>query len=209
MRLGAQEQGRAVHARCRRRLSCRRRRICRRSRASIRKPARMLSVMRRTKSRSRHWHSRSRPIRSSATLAFFRVYSGVLKRGSYVYNSTKDQQERIGRIVRMHANDREEVEEIYAGEIAAIVGLKNTTTGDTLCDPDAPDHSRKDHVPRAGHRHPRSSRRRKPTRKKWAWHCTVLAEEDPTFRVAGRPRNRAKRSSPAWANCIWKSSSTA
>ncbi len=67
-------------------------------------------------------------------LAFFRVYSGVLKAGSYVYNSTKDKKERVGRIVKMHANDRKEVSEIYAGEIAAIVGLKNTTTGDTLCD---------------------------------------------------------------------------
>ena len=67
-------------------------------------------------------------------LAFFRVYSGVLKSGSYVYNSTKEKKERVGRIVKMHANSREEVEEIRAGDIAAIVGLKNTTTGDTLCE---------------------------------------------------------------------------
>lgn len=67
-------------------------------------------------------------------LAFFRVYSGILKAGSYVYNSTKGQKERVGRIVKMHANHREEVDEIRAGDIAAIVGLKNTTTGDTLCD---------------------------------------------------------------------------
>ena len=71
------------------------------------------------------------------TLAFFRNYSGILKRGSYILNSSKNTQERIGRVVRMHANDREEVEEVYAGEIAAIVGLKNTTTGDTLCDPNS------------------------------------------------------------------------
>ncbi len=68
------------------------------------------------------------------TLAFFRVYSGVVKAGSYVYNSTKGQRERIGRIVRLHANHREDVTEVYAGEIAAAVGLKDTTTGDTLCD---------------------------------------------------------------------------
>ena len=67
-------------------------------------------------------------------LAFFRVYSGALKSGSYVYNSTKDKKERIGRILQMHANRREEIEEVYSGDIAAAVGLKETTTGDTLCD---------------------------------------------------------------------------
>ncbi len=67
-------------------------------------------------------------------LAYFRVYSGVLKAGSYVMNSTKGKRERIGRILQMHANKREEIEEIRAGEIAAAVGLKDTTTGDTLCD---------------------------------------------------------------------------
>lgn len=67
-------------------------------------------------------------------LAFFRVYSGVLSSGSYVYNSTKSKRERIGRILLMHANHREEVTEVYAGDIAAAVGLKDTTTGDTLCD---------------------------------------------------------------------------
>lgn len=67
-------------------------------------------------------------------LAFFRVYSGTLKSGSYVYNSTKDKKERIGRILQMHANRREEIEEVYSGDIAAAVGLKETTTGDTLCD---------------------------------------------------------------------------
>ena len=67
-------------------------------------------------------------------LSFFRVYSGVLKSGSYVLNSTKDSKERIGRILQMHANQRKEITEVYAGEIAAAVGLKNTTTADTLCD---------------------------------------------------------------------------
>ena len=66
-------------------------------------------------------------------LSFFRVYSGVLKSGSYVLNSTKDEKERIGRILQMHANQRKEITEVYAGEIAAAVGLKNTTTADTLC----------------------------------------------------------------------------
>ena len=67
-------------------------------------------------------------------LAFFRVYSGTLESGSYVYNSTKGKKERIGRILQMHANKREEIEKVYSGDIAAAVGLKNTTTGDTLCD---------------------------------------------------------------------------
>ncbi|HXC93324.1 MAG TPA: elongation factor G [Geobacteraceae bacterium] len=71
-------------------------------------------------------------------LCFFRVYSGVLNSGSYVYNSTKDKKERIGRILKMHANKREEIKEVYAGDIAAAVGLKYTTTGDTLCLDDNP-----------------------------------------------------------------------
>ena len=69
-------------------------------------------------------------------LAFFRVYSGSITSGSYVLNSTKGKKERIGRILQMHANTREEIQTVYAGDIAAAVGLKDTTTGDTLCDPD-------------------------------------------------------------------------
>jgi elongation factor G len=71
-------------------------------------------------------------------LTFFRVYSGVLQSGSYVLNSTKGKRERIGRILQMHANHREEITEVYAGDIAAAVGLKDTTTGDTLCDEKSP-----------------------------------------------------------------------
>ncbi|MFQ5442955.1 MAG: elongation factor G [Thermodesulfobacteriota bacterium] len=71
-------------------------------------------------------------------LAFFRVYSGSMAAGSYVYNSTKDVKERVGRLVKMHSNKREEVKEVYAGDIAAAVGLKSTITGDTICDKDAP-----------------------------------------------------------------------
>lgn len=67
-------------------------------------------------------------------LSFFRVYSGTLSSGSYVYNSTKGKKERVGRILQMHANSREEISEVYAGDIAAAVGLKDTTTGDTICD---------------------------------------------------------------------------
>jgi len=71
-------------------------------------------------------------------LAFFRAYSGVLEAGSYVYNSIKEEKERVGRILQMHANHREERDQVYAGDLAAAVGLKNTTTGDTLCDADDP-----------------------------------------------------------------------
>ena len=72
------------------------------------------------------------------TLTYFRVYSGTLQKGSYLMNATKGKQERVGRILRMHANHREEVDDIYAGEIGALVGLKDTTTGDTLTDPNNP-----------------------------------------------------------------------
>ena len=68
------------------------------------------------------------------SLAYFRAYSGVLSAGSYVYNSTKEKKERVGRLVQMHANERKDISEIYSGDICAIVGLKYTTTGDTLCD---------------------------------------------------------------------------
>lgn len=71
-------------------------------------------------------------------LAFFRVYSGTLSTGSYVFNATKEKRERIGRILQMHANHRQEIDKVYAGDIAAAVGLKTTTTGDTLCDEDNP-----------------------------------------------------------------------
>jgi elongation factor G len=71
-------------------------------------------------------------------LTFFRVYSGTMKAGSYVLNATKGDKERVGRILQMHANHREEVQEIFSGGIGALVGMKNTTTGDTLCDPEKP-----------------------------------------------------------------------
>ncbi len=118
------------------------------------------------------------------SLAFFRNYAGVIKRGSYIYNATKGVQERVGRIVRMHANDREEVDEIYAGEIAAIVGLKSTTTGDTLTDIDHPIILEKITFPE-----PviglRIEPKTKADQEKMGTALHRLAEEDPTFRVAG------------------------
>jgi len=115
-------------------------------------------------------------------LAFFRVYSGTLKSGSYVYNSTKGKRERIGRILQMHANHREEIEIVYSGDIAAAVGLKDTTTGDTLCDekeqiilesmvfPDPVIHIAVE---------PKT----KADQEKMSIALQRLAEEDPTFRM--------------------------
>jgi len=118
------------------------------------------------------------------SLTFFRVYSGVLKRGSYILNSTKNTQERVGRIVRLHANQREEVEEVPAGDIGAIVGLKGTTTGDTLCDPQNPVILEKIIFPE-----PVISMRIEPKTKadqeKMGMALKRLTDEDPTFRVAG------------------------
>ncbi len=118
------------------------------------------------------------------SLTFFRVYSGSLKKGSYILNSTKNVQERIGRIVRMHANKREEVDEIPAGDIGAIVGLKGTTTGDTLCDPENPLVLEKIVFPE-----PVISQKIEPKSKadqeKMGMALNRLREEDPTFHVKG------------------------
>ncbi len=119
-------------------------------------------------------------------LTYFRIYSGVLKKGSYILNSTKDESERISRIVKMHANKREEVEELYAGELGALVGLKNTFTGDTLCDPENPIILEKITFPE-----PVISIRIEPKTKadqeKMGMALRRLTEEDPTFRVGGDP----------------------
>ena len=115
-------------------------------------------------------------------ITFFRIYSGVLKAGSYVYNSTKDTKERIGRLLRMHANHREDVEEAYAGDIVAIVGLKDTTTGNTLCDPDRPIILESMEFP-----DPVINIAIEPTTKqaqeKMVNALIKLAEEDPTFKT--------------------------
>ena len=115
-------------------------------------------------------------------LTFFRVYSGVLTKGSYVLNSTKGKKERMGRILQMHANKREEIEIVYCGDIAAAVGLKDTTTGDTLCAEDAPIVLEKMEFPE-----PVISVAVEPKTKadqeKMGLALSKLAEEDPTFRV--------------------------
>ena len=115
-------------------------------------------------------------------LAFFRVYSGTLNSGSHVYNSTKDNKERIGRILQMHANHREDIETVYSGDIAAAVGLKNTTTGDTLCDEKHPIILESMEFPEPVIRvaiEPKT----KAGQEKMGIALSKLAEEDPTFRT--------------------------
>ena len=115
-------------------------------------------------------------------LTFFRVYSGMLKAGSYVLNSATGDQERVGRILRLHANHREEVKEIFAGEIGAAVGLKNTKTGDTLSDPEEPIRLEKIEFPE-----PVVAMRIEPKTKqdqeRMGLALKRLSEEDPTFRI--------------------------
>ena len=115
-------------------------------------------------------------------LAFFRVYSGTLSSGSYVFNSTKGKKERIGRILQMHANNRKELDIVYSGDIAAAVGLKDTTTGDTLCDENKPIILESMEFP-----DPVISVAVEPKTKndqeKMGVALQKLAEEDPTFRV--------------------------
>jgi elongation factor G len=115
-------------------------------------------------------------------LTYFRVYSGSLPSGSYIYNSTKDKRERIGRLLQMHANRREEIEEVYAGDIAAAIGLKETRTGDTLCNPDKP-------IILEAMKFPEPvinvaiEPKTKADQEKLGTALQKLSEEDPTFRV--------------------------
>src|SRR5438034_357862 len=115
-------------------------------------------------------------------LTFFRVYSGVLSAGSYVYNSSKDRRERIGRLLQMHANKREEIEDVRAGDIAAAIGLKDTRTGDTLCDEAHP-------IILEAMRFPNPvisvaiEPKTKADQDKLSIALAKLSEEDPTFRV--------------------------
>jgi elongation factor G len=115
-------------------------------------------------------------------LTYFRVYSGSLPAGSYIYNSTKDRRERVGRLLQMHANRRDEIEEVYAGDIAAAIGLKDTRTGDTLCTEKAP-------VILESMKFPEPvinvaiEPKTKADQDKLATSLQKLSEEDPTFRV--------------------------
>jgi elongation factor G len=119
-------------------------------------------------------------------LTFFRVYSGILKSGSYIYNSTKGKRERVGRILRMHANHREEIGEVYTGDIVAAVGLKDTGTGDTLCDEKSP-------IVLESMEFPEPvidvaiEPKTKADQDKMGVALVKLAEEDPTFRMRTDP----------------------
>jgi elongation factor G len=115
-------------------------------------------------------------------LAFFRVYSGTLKAGSYILNSSKGRKERIGRILQMHANHREEIDEVHAGDIAAAVGLKETYTGDTLADPDHPVILESMTFPEPVIE-VKIEPKTKADQDKMGLALARLAEEDPTFRV--------------------------
>lgn len=119
-------------------------------------------------------------------LTYFRVYSGILTAGSYILNSTTGNKERIGRILRMHANSREEVKEVYTGDIGAIVGLKDTRTGDTLCDVENPIILEKIEFPE-----PVVSLRIEPKTKadqeKMSIALRRLSDEDPTFKIKSDP----------------------
>jgi elongation factor G len=140
-------------------------------------------------------------------LTYVRIYSGTLNQGEAVYNSTRDRTQRVGRLLRMHANKQEPLEEAYAGEIVAIVGLGDTKTGDTLCNEENPIH-----LMAIDFRPPwspsRSSRTPRPTTRSCRRPCTawpMKIRPSPSASTRRHPRP----SSRAWANCTWKSSSTA
>ena len=141
------------------------------------------------------------------TITFCRIYSGTLNSGTGVINSTKDRKERIGRMLLMHANNREDIKEAYAGDIVALAGLKEVRTGDTLCDPAQAGDPREDGIPRAGHRdrdraevegRPGEARRRAGEARR---RGSVVPRPRP-IRSAARPSSRA------WASCTSTSRST-
>jgi elongation factor G len=148
---------------------------------------------------------RHRPLRRHLT--FFRVYSGVLNSGDTVYNPVKGKKERIGRIVQMHANSREEIKEVRAGDIAAAVGLKDVTTGDTLCDPNNIITLERMEFPEpviSVAVEPKTKADQEKMGVRWAsWPRRIRPSACTPTRSPARP------SSPAWASCTSRSSSTA
>ena len=141
------------------------------------------------------------------SITFCRVYSGKLEQGMALANTTRDKKERAGRMYLMHAADREEIKEAYAGDIVALQGLKDTRTGETLCDPNKPVHPREDGLPRARHRdedraqdegRPGEDGDRAATRSR----SRIPRSASPSIRRAARPSSRA------WASCISTSRST-
>jgi elongation factor G len=140
-------------------------------------------------------------------LTFLRVYSGVLQSGSAVLNATKGTKERIGRLLKMHANKREEIAEAYAGDIIAAVGLRHTTTGDTLCDERQPITLENLWIPQPVIDiaiEPKT----KADRTNWAWPCPASPPKIPLSECRPIPRP-GRPLSPAWGSCTWRSSWTA
>ena len=141
------------------------------------------------------------------SLTFFRVYSGTLNSGDQVYNPIKSRKERIGRMLQMHANQREEIKEVLCGDIAAAVGLKDVTTGDTLCALDQVITLERMIFPEpviAMAVEPKTkSDQEKMGIALAAWRRKIRPS------ACAPTRSRGRRSSPAWASCTWKSSSTA
>ena len=139
-------------------------------------------------------------------LAYFRVYSGEMHQGTYVLNSTKDKKERVGRILLMHANHRKEIDVAYTGDIAAAVGFKDVTTGDTLCDPDNPIILEKmefpDPVISVAVEPKTKADQEKMGNASRDWQKKIRPSEYTPIRKPTRP------SFPVWANFIWTSSST-
>ena len=140
-------------------------------------------------------------------LTYVRVYSGRVAAGSQVINSTKDRKERIGKLFQMHANKENPVDEALAGHIYAVIGLKDTTTGETLCDPQAPivleSMTFPDPVIQVA-----VEPKTKADQEKLSTAIQKLAEEDPTFQVSLDDETPARRSSPGWASCTSRCSST-
>ena len=142
------------------------------------------------------------------SLTFVRIYSGVLPTGTQVLNTVKDKRERVGRMLQMHANHREDIKEARAGDIVALAGLKNTTTGDTLCDPAQSGRARAHGIPRAGHRD--RGRAQDQGRPGEDGQALARLATRRTRRSASPSTTRAARpSSRGWANSISRSSSTA
>ena len=154
------------------------------------------------------WLSNSRTIHSSAQLTFFRVYSGTIEAGTYIYNSTTGKKERLGRIVRLQADKREEVKKVFAGEIAAAVGLKDALTSNTFCDEEQPDHSRSHQIHGAGRV---SAHRAKDQSRPGEDGHGAAASSATKIRHSKSPpiRKQARLSFPAWASFTSRSWLTA
>ena len=141
-------------------------------------------------------------------LSFVRIYSGTIKAGSYAYNSIKDTRERVGRLMRMHANKREDIEEASAGEIIAIGGMKQVTTGDTVCDENKPIILEAMEFPAPVIRVAVEPKTRQD-QDKLGIALGRLAQEDPSFNVSTDHGNRIRRLLPVWASCTSRSLSIA